>query len=47
VRGQDVKGAVMILDNIAPGEKIVADSAYLLKAYQQKQSSGDEGGHVH
>jgi len=47
VRGHDVKGAVMILDNISPGEKIVADSAYLLKAYQQKQSGGDEDGHVH
>jgi hypothetical protein len=47
VRGQDVKGAVVILDNLAPWEKIVADGAYLLKAYQQKLASPDEGAHVH
>jgi cobalt-zinc-cadmium efflux system membrane fusion protein len=47
-RGQDIKGAVVILDNIAPGERVVADGAYLLKAYQQKLAGpGDEGGHAH
>ncbi|MCL1892676.1 MAG: efflux RND transporter periplasmic adaptor subunit [Holophagaceae bacterium] len=48
VRGQDIKGEVVILDGLRPGQTIVAEGAYLLKAYQRKLAHPDEeDGHVH
>jgi|GEM_PF-2372413 len=48
VRGQDIKGDVIILNGIKPGETVVVEGAYLLKAYQQKLAHPDEEeGHVH
>jgi cobalt-zinc-cadmium efflux system membrane fusion protein len=48
VRGQDIKGDVIILDGIKPGETVVAEGAYLLKAYQRKLAHPDEeDGHAH
>jgi cobalt-zinc-cadmium efflux system membrane fusion protein len=48
VRGQDIKGDVIILDGIKPGETVVVEGAYLLKAYQQKLAHPEEEeGHVH
>ena len=47
-RGQGIGGEVMILGGIKPGESVVVEGAYLLKAYQQKLANpDDEGGHVH
>jgi cobalt-zinc-cadmium efflux system membrane fusion protein len=48
VRGRDIKGDVMILGGIKPGQTVVADGAYLIKAYQQRLANPDEEhGHVH
>jgi cobalt-zinc-cadmium efflux system membrane fusion protein len=48
VRGQDIKGEVVILNGLKPGQTVVTDGAYLLKAYQRKLASPDEEeGHAH
>jgi cobalt-zinc-cadmium efflux system membrane fusion protein len=48
-RGTEVKDEVLVLEGLKPGETVVAEGAYLLKAYQQKrtQPEGGEGGHGH
>ncbi len=48
-RGLEVKDEVLVLAGLKPLETIVAEGAYLLKAYQQKrtQPEGEEGGHGH
>ncbi len=48
-RGTEVKDEVLVLDGLRPGETVVAEGAYLLKAYQQKRSQpeGAEVGHGH
>lgn len=48
-RGTEVKDEVLVLEGLKPGETIVAEGAYLLKAYQQKrtQPEAEEGGHGH
>jgi len=48
-RGTEGKDEVLVLEGLTPGETIVAEGAYLLKAYQQKrtQPEGEEGGHGH
>jgi len=48
-RGTEVKDEVLVLEGLKPGETVVAEGAYLLKAYQQKrtQPEGEEGGHGH
>jgi cobalt-zinc-cadmium efflux system membrane fusion protein len=48
VRGRDIKGEVMILSGIKPGQTVVVEGAYLIKAYQQRLANPDEEhGHVH
>lgn len=44
-RGMELKDEVLVLEGLKPGETVVAEGAYLLKAYQQKRSQpeGDEG----
>jgi len=44
-RGMEVKDEVLVLDALKPGETVVAEGAYLLKAFQQKraQPKGEEG----
>ena len=47
-RGMDVKDEVLVLEGLKPGETVVAEGAYLLKAYQQKRTQPEEeGGHGH
>ncbi len=48
-RGTEVKDEVLVLEGLKPGETVVAEGAYLLKAYQQKrtQPEGEEAGHGH
>jgi len=47
-RGMDVKDEVLVLEGLKPGETVVAEGAYLLKAYQQKRTEPEgEGGHGH
>ncbi|MBK8571969.1 MAG: efflux RND transporter periplasmic adaptor subunit [Geothrix sp.] len=48
-RGTEIKDEVLVLEGLKPGETVVAEGAYLLKAYQQKrtQPEGEEGGHGH
>ena len=48
-RGTEVKAEVLVLEGLKPGETVVAEGAYLLKAYQQKrtQPEAEEGGHGH
>lgn len=48
-RGTEVKDEVLVLEGLKPGDTVVAEGAYLLKAYQQKrtQPEGEEGGHGH
>jgi cobalt-zinc-cadmium efflux system membrane fusion protein len=43
-RGLDLKDEVLVLEGVKPGETVVAEGAYLLKAYQQKRSEPEEGG---
>jgi cobalt-zinc-cadmium efflux system membrane fusion protein len=47
VRGRDIKGEVMILSGIKPGQIVVVEGAYLIKAYQQRLANPEEEGHVH
>ena len=47
-RGTEVKDEVLVLEGLKPGETVVAEGAYLLKAFQQKRTQGDgEEGHGH
>lgn len=47
-RGVEIKDEVLILEGLKPGETVVAEGAYLLKAFQQKRSEPEgEGGHGH
>ncbi len=48
-RGTEVKDEVSVLGGLKPGDTVVAEGAYLLKAYQQKrtQPEGEEEGHGH
>lgn len=47
-RGMEVKDEVLVLEGLKPGDTVVAEGAYLLKAYQQKRTQPDEeGGHGH
>lgn len=47
-RGADIKDEVLVLEGVKSGEMVVAEGAYLLKAYQQKQTEPEgEGGHGH
>jgi cobalt-zinc-cadmium efflux system membrane fusion protein len=43
-RGQDLKDEVLVLGGLQPGETLVGEGAYLLKAYQQKRAQPEEGG---
>lgn len=48
VRGLDTGDAVLVLEGVKPGETVVAEGAYLLKALQQKLATPEgEEGHVH
>ena len=47
-RGMEVKDEVLVQEGLKPGDTVVAEGAYLLKAYQQKRSEPEgEGGHGH
>ena len=47
-RGMEVKDEVLVLGGLQPGATVVAEGAYLLKAYQQKRTEPEgEGGHGH
>jgi len=47
-RGMEVKDVVLVLEGLKPGDTVVAEGAYLLKAYQQKRTEPEgEGGHGH
>lgn len=47
-RGLEWKDEVLVLEGLKPGETIVAEGAYLLKAYQQKRTQPEEEqGHGH
>ena len=43
-RGVELGTEVLVLEGVKPGETVVAEGAYLLKALQQKQSEPSEGG---
>jgi len=43
-RGMDVKDEVLVVEGVKPGETVVAEGAYLLKAFQQKRAQPEEGG---
>lgn len=47
-RGLEIKDLVLVQEGLAPGDTLVAEGAYLLKAFQQKRSGSDEeAGHGH
>lgn len=47
-RGLDAGNEVLVLDGVKPGEAVVTEGAYLLKALQQKRATPEgEEGHVH
>jgi len=47
-RGMDLRDEVLVLEGLRPGETVVAEGAYLLKAFQQKRSEPEGGeGHGH
>jgi cobalt-zinc-cadmium efflux system membrane fusion protein len=47
-RGVELGTEVLVLEGVKPGETVVAEGAYLLKALQQKRSEpGEGGGHGH
>lgn len=46
-RGRDIGAEVEILSGLAPGERVVLDGAFLLKAEAEKRQSGGEGHHDH
>ncbi len=43
-RGVELGTEVLVLEGVKPGETVVAEGAYLLKALQQKRSEPEEGG---
>ena len=43
-RGLDMKDEVLVLEGLKPGETVVAEGAYLLKAFRQKRAQPEEGG---
>jgi cobalt-zinc-cadmium efflux system membrane fusion protein len=43
-RGVELGAEVLVLEGVKPGETVVAEGAYLLKALQQKRSEPAEGG---
>lgn len=43
-RGLDVKDEVLVVDGPKPGETVVTEGAYLLKAFQQKRAQPETGG---
>jgi cobalt-zinc-cadmium efflux system membrane fusion protein len=43
-RGLDVKDEVLVAEGVKPGETVVTEGAYLLKAFQQKRAQPEEGG---
>jgi cobalt-zinc-cadmium efflux system membrane fusion protein len=43
-RGVELGTEVLVLEGVKPGETVVAEGAYLLKALQQKRSEPAEGG---
>jgi cobalt-zinc-cadmium efflux system membrane fusion protein len=45
-RGRDLGGTVEILSGLAPGDEVVVDGAFLLKA-QAEKSRGEGAGHEH
>jgi len=45
-RGRDLAGEVEVLSGLAPGEEVVVDGAFLLKAESDK-ARGEGGGHDH
>lgn len=47
-RGLELQGEVLVLEGLKPGETVVAEGAYLLKAYQQKRAQPEgEDDHGH
>lgn len=47
-RGMEVKDEVLVQEGLKAGATVVAEGAYLLKAYQQKRTEPEgEGGHGH
>lgn len=47
-RGIEIRDEVLVLEGIQTGETVVAEGAYLMKAYQQKRSGPEEEeGHGH
>ncbi len=47
-RGTEFKDQVLVLQGLKPGETLVAEGAYLLKAYRQKRTQPEgEDGHGH
>ena len=43
-RGLDVKDEVLVVDGVKPGETVVTEGAYLLKALRQKRAQPEAGG---
>lgn len=47
-RGAEIRDEVLVLEGLRPGETLVAEGAYLLKALQQKRTAPEgEDGHGH
>lgn len=47
-RGTEIRDEVRVLEGLRPGERLVAEGAYLLKALQQKRTAPEgEDGHGH
>ena len=46
-RGRDLGSAVEVLSGLSPGETVVLDGAFLLKAEAEKRQGGGEGHHDH
>ncbi len=46
-RGPEVGAEVLVLEGVKPGETLVSEGAYLLKAAHRKSSGAEEAGHVH
>jgi cobalt-zinc-cadmium efflux system membrane fusion protein len=44
-RGRDLGGEVAVLGGLAPGERVVVEGAFLLRAEAQKQEGGGEHDH--
>lgn len=46
-RGAEVGQEVLVLDGLKPGETVISEGAYLLKASHRKNTGAEEAGHVH